>query len=654
MRKMKFNGPGILWIISFAMATVQVMGQDVLKENNQSKFGPFMYKQGSAYRTASGKPGPQYWQNAADYVIKASLDEDAGTLSGNVAITYTNNSPETMEYVWLSMEQNRFTDTSRGTLTTPLGGNRYSGDVDGGYAISKLSARTGRKGATSSKYLIDDTRMQVFLAEPLAAHGGTATISMDFTYKIPQRGMDRMGQLETEEGTIYSLAQWYPKMLVFDDVKGWNVEPYLGAGEFYLGYGDFDYSISVPYDHIVVGSGELVNKKEVLTSQQLQRLDQASKSDKTVFIITEDELNNPAVTRPRTQGRMTWHFKMENTRDVAFASSKAFIWDAARINLPSGKKALAQSVYPKESSGNDAWGRSTEYSKASVEYNSEQWYEYPYPNAVNVASNVGGMEYPGLNFCSSKSKGSGLWGVTDHEFGHNWFPMIVGSNERLYAWMDEGFNTFINHYSTLAFNNGEYPSQLTNPRANLSFYNSPTREGIDTYPDVADGRQNLGMIAYRKPALGLALLREYILGTERFDYAFRSYIKTWAYKHPTPADFFNHMANAAGENLDWFWKSWFYGTGNIDLAINTVVPYQKGYVVVVDNRESIPMPVKILATFEDGSTQNIDLPVEIWMKGNSWAHYFETDKKLKSMIIDPDRILPDINGSNDQWPVVID
>src|SRR5690606_25040206 len=211
-------------------------------------------------------------------------------------------------------------------------------------------------------------------------------ISMDFSFKIPERGMDRMGQQQTTEGTIFSLAQWYPKMLVFDDVKGWNVEPYLGAGEFYLGYGDFDYSITVPYDHIVVGSGELVNKKEVLTSQQLQRLDQASKSDKTVFIITEDELNNPAVTRPRTQGRMTWHFKMENTRDVAFASSKAFIWDAARINLPSGKKALAQSVYPKESSGNDAWGRSTEYSKASVEYNSEQWYEYPYPNAVNVAS----------------------------------------------------------------------------------------------------------------------------------------------------------------------------------------------------------------------------------------------------------------------------
>ncbi len=654
MKKMKFNDLKILWIFSIAMATAQVMGQDVLRENNQSKFGPFMYKQGSAYRTASGKPGPQYWQNAADYIIKATLDEDSGTLSGNVAITYTNNSPESLDYVWLSLEQNRFTEDSRGTLTTPIGGNRYSGDVDGGYAISNLSARSGRRGAVSSKHLINDTRMQVFLAEPIPAKGGTATISMDFVYKIPERGMDRMGKLDTQGGTIFSLAQWYPKMLVFDDVKGWNVEPYLGAGEFYLGYGDFDYSITVPYDHIVVGSGELINKREVLTSEQLQRLDRASKSDQTVFIITEEEVNNPSITRPVNQGTLTWHFKMENTRDVAFASSKAFIWDAARINLPSGKKALAQSVYPKESSGNAAWGRSTEYSKASVEHYSEKWYEYPYPNAVNVASNVGGMEYPGLNFCSYESKGSGLWGVTDHEFGHNWFPMIVGSNERLYAWMDEGFNTFLNHYSTLAFNNGEYPSGLTNPRANLSYYNSPTREGIDTYPDVADGRLNLGMLAYRKPGLGLAILREYILGTERFDYAFKSYIKAWAYKHPTPADFFNHISNAAGENLDWFWKSWFYGTGNIDLAINMVMPYQGGYVVMIDNRESIPMPVKMLATYEDGSTEHINLPVEIWMKGNSWNHFIDTDKTLKSLIIDPDRILPDINSSNDHWPAVVD
>lgn len=647
----KFFGKGILWTFTLLMATGQVLGQKVVRENQQDIFGPFMNRASTVYRTASGNPGPEYWQNGADYSIEARLDEANGTLTGKVEIRYTNNSPEALDFVWLSLEQNRFTETSRGTLTTPLGGNRYSGDVDGGYTLTNLRAQTGKRGKVSSEHLIEDTRMQVFLAEPIPAKGGTATISMDFAYKIPKRGMDRMGQQQTGEGTIYSLAQWYPKMLVFDDVAGWNVEPYLGAGEFYLGYGDFDYSITVPFDHIVVGSGELVNKREVLTAQQIQRLDRAAQSDERVYIITPGEVNDPAVTRPVGQGTLTWKFRMENTRDVAFASSKAFIWDAARINLPSGKKALAQSVYPKESDGQEAWGRSTEYSKASIEHYSEKWYEYPYPNAINVASNVGGMEYPGLNFCSFESTGAGLWGVTDHEFGHNWFPMIVGSNERLYAWMDEGFNTFLNHYSTLAFNGGEYPSQLTQPRGNLNYYTSPTRQGIDTYPDVADDRLNLGMIAYRKPALGLAMLREYILGPQRFDRAFRSYIRAWAYKHPTPTDFFNHMESAAGENLDWFWRGWFHGNGNIDLAINMVSPYGAGYVVVLDNRGDIPMPVKLLATFTDGSTEQIDLPVEIWMKGDRWNHYFKTDKSLKSLMIDPQRILPDINGSNDQWPV---
>ncbi|MCR9228639.1 MAG: M1 family metallopeptidase [Flavobacteriaceae bacterium] len=650
---MKFNKTGIFWSLCFVLASVNVTGQDALREDNQSKFGPFMYRQGSVYRSATGKPGPKYWQNTADYTINVALDDGSHVLKGNMMITYTNNSPETLDFVWMSLEQNRFTETSRGTLTTPIGGDRYAGDVDGGYTISELQAKTGKKSNVSSKYLITDTRMQVFFNEPIPANGGTAEISMEFSFKIPERGMDRMGRLATEEGTIYSLAQWYPKMLVFDDVKGWNVEPYLGAGEFYLEYGDFDYSITVPYDHIVVGSGELVNKREVLTTQQLERLDRASKSDGTVFIITPEEVNDPSVTRPVKSGNVTWHFRIENARDVAFASSKAFIWDAAKINLPSGRKAMAQSAYPRESSGNGAWERSTEYSKASIEHYSRKWFEYPYPNAINVASNVGGMEYPGVNFCSYKSTGRGLWGVTDHEFGHNWFPMIVGSNERLYPWMDEGFNTFINHYSTEAFNDGEYESKLTSPRTSLNYYTSPTRQGIETYPDVADGRINLGMVAYRKPALGLAMLREYILGNERFDNAFRSYIKTWAYKHPTPADFFNHMENVAGENLDWFWKGWFYGNANIDLAINTVVPYEGGYVVVLDNRQAIPMPVKMLATYGDGSTENIDLPVEIWMKGNSWNHYLKTDKTLRSLVIDPERLLPDINSSNDVWPVTV-
>src|SRR5690554_6151118 len=442
---------------------------------------------------------------------------------------------------------------------------------------------------------------------------------MDFEYKVPVKGMDRMGRLDVADGTIYAMAQWYPRVAVFDDVEGWNVEPYLGAGEFYLGYGDFEYHVTVPYDHIVVGSGELINPKDVLTKQQLDRMQQASQSDETVYIVSPDEVNKPEITRPAQQGNLTWKFKINNSRDVAFASSKAFIWDAAKIDLPSGKKAMAQSVYPKESDGQDAWGRSTEYSKASIEHYSEWWYEYPYPVAVNVAADIGGMEYPGLNFCNYNSKGDRLWGVTDHEFGHNWFPMIVGTNERRYAWMDEGFNTFINHYSTLEFNNGEYPSRLNRMRDATGWFVNPNRESIDTYPDVAN-LQNLGMIAYYKPAMGLLLLREYILGEERFDNAFKSYIETWAYKHPQPNDFFNLMENVAGENLAWFWKGWFYGTGNIDIAINEVQSYQGNYIVSLRNKGEIPMPVVIRATFKDGTTEDIKLPVEIWQRGNTWNH----------------------------------
>lgn len=632
----------------FLFQFMQLSAQDVTP-NNQPEYDPIMYRQGSVYRSASGKPGPEYWQNEADYKIDAMLDDAKQTITGKVTITYHNNSPEALEYIWLYVEQNRFTETSRGTLTTPVMGNRYSGDTDGGYTVSSVQAKVGKRGKASNKYLIDDTRMQVYFNEPIPAEKGVATISMNFAFKIPEAGMDRMGRLETDNGIIYSIAQWYPRVAVFDDVKGWNTEPYLGAGEFYLEYGDFDYSVTVPYDHIVVGSGQLENPKEVLTKTEQERFEKAANSEETVYIITPDEVNNPSVTRPVSSGMVTWHFSMDNTRDVSFASSKAFVWDAAKINLPSGNACLAQSVYPKEVAGDNAWGRSTEYVKGSIENYSNQWFEYPYPNAINVASNVGGMEYPGIVFCGVNSTGAGLWGVTDHEFGHIWFPMIVGSNERLYPWMDEGFNTFINHYSTLAFNDGEYPSELTQARSNLGYYTKKNRESIATYPDVVS-TSNLGYTAYFKPAMGMMMLREYILGHDRFDYAFKDYIKTWAYKHPQPSDFFNAMENAAGENLNWFWRGWFYGNGNVDIAINRVQPFRGAYVVMLDNRGDIPMPVKLKVTYTDGTEELKELPVEIWQRGDSWNYLLKTDKELESVEIDPDKLTPDINSSNDVWP----
>jgi hypothetical protein len=632
-------------LLLFSLFSLGALAQEVTK-NNQYLFDDVMYRRGNVYRSASGVPGPQYWQNSASYAIEAELDDKTNILRGRLTMTYTNNSPEPLDYVWMYLEQNRFTEQSRGTLTTPLAGSRYDGDTDGGFKITNVSAKT--KGDASSKHLINDTRMQVFFNTPVAPKGGIATVSMDFEFNIPAEGMDRMGQLPTGKGTIYSVAQWYPRAAVYDDVNGWNTEPYLGAGEFYVEYGDFDYKITVPYDHIVAGSGELINASEVLTKTQQDRLRQASGSDKTVYIITPQEAGNPAVTRPVKSGKVTWHFRMKNTRDVAFATSKAFVWDAARINLPSGKTAMAQSVYNPEAAGNNAWGRSTEYTKGSIEHYSKMWFEYPYPNAVNVASNAGGMEYPGVSFCSARSAGADLWDVTDHEFGHNWFPMIVGSNERRHAWMDEGFNTFINYYSTLAFNNGEYPSDVAKSRNRVQWFKWKGRESIATYPDVARP-MNLAFTAYYKPATGLIMLREYILGHERFDVAFRAYIKNWAYKHPQPTDFFNAMENGAGENLNWFWRGWFLGNENVDLGISKVTEDKGSTIITFINKGGIPMPVVFKITYEDGTAETRTMPVEVWQRGNEWDYLVKSPKKIKTIDIDPGRFLPDIDTADNAW-----
>jgi hypothetical protein len=303
-------------------------------------------------------------------------------------------------------------------------------------------------------------------------------------------------------------------MCVYDDVRGWNTNPYLGASEFYLEYGDFDVSITAPSNHIVVASGELLNPTAVYSTVEQSRLAQAKQSDKTVFIRTAAEVENSSKTV--ATATKTWNYKIKNARDFSWSSSAAFILDAAKINLPSGKKSLAISVYPVESAGDAAWGRSTEYTKASIENYSKRWLEYPYPAATNVAGNEGGMEYPGIVFCSWESKGEDLWGVTDHEFGHIWFPMIVGSNERMFAWMDEGFNTFINSLSSVDFNNGEYKDKPVDMHQRAEVYTSPNLETIMSSPDNMK-EANIGLLAYSKPSSGLVILREQVLGPERFD-----------------------------------------------------------------------------------------------------------------------------------------
>ncbi len=615
-------------------------------------FNPlFNMQPGTEFRAGSGAPGPRYWQNRADYQIGVTLDEAQKTISGEVTITYKNNSPESLNYLWLQLDQNAFADTSRATKTTPITGGRFGNQgFAGGVSLKSVQIEQGKNKFAAVPYTVTDTRMQVRLSEPVKPGGDVIKVKIAYSFAIPEYGSDRMGQLTRKDGIIYEIAQWYPRMCVYDDVQGWNVLPYLGAGEFYLDYGDYEYAVTVPWDHIVTGSGELLNPNDVLTSEEVKRLAQASRSDKTVIIRGKNEVTN-ANTRPMQSGTLTWRFRCQNTRDVAWASSKAFVWDAARINLPSGKTALAQSVYPAESATDDSWNRSTEYVKGCIEFYSKYLYEYSYPVATNVAGVVGGMEYPGIVFCDHKDKKGSLWNVTDHEFGHNWFPMIVGSNERKFPWMDEGFNTFINTLSTANFNNGEYNNErgTMHDVAPALFYPS---EPIMTIPDVQQPRA-LGILAYYKPGMGLKLLRESILGPERFDYAFRKYVDRWAFKHPMPQDFFRSMENAAGEDLGWFWRGWFYETWKLDQAVKDVRyvdgSASKGALISIENLDRLAMPVTVEVTEENGKKGRVNLPVEIWQRGATWTFRYDSTSPVKSVVLDPDEKLPDVNEKNNTW-----
>ncbi|MGB1393793.1 MAG: M1 family metallopeptidase [Flavobacteriaceae bacterium] len=639
-------------------STLVAQEKEASNYNYNDAFGHDFYtKNGTATRSASGKPGHAYWQNSADYKIDVNLNESTKEISGSETITYTNNSPDALDFLWMQLDQNLFKIDSRGKSIVPIRGSR-NGDkgqnFDGGYGINtiQLIYKKGRRSTeVNTTYTIVDTRMKVNLPKALEANGGTVGIKIDFSFTSPDYGSDRMGVLETKNGRVFTLAQWYPRMCVYDDVSGWNTLPYLGAGEFYLEYGTFDVNITAPSTHIVVCSGALLNPSEVYTQEQQKRLKKAEASDTTVMIRSESEVTQPS-SRPTNSPTLTWKFRIENSRDVAWASSAAFILDAARINLPSGKKSLAMSAYPVESVGQDGWSRSTEYTKASVEHYSEKWLEYPYPAAINVAGNEGGMEYPGIVFCNYESKTARLWGVTDHEFGHIWFPMIVGSNERLHAWMDEGFNTFINSLSTDAFNNGEYKERKTNMHQMSSVFVNDRLEPIYTSPDNVKER-NLGVLAYYKPSMGLVLLREQILGPERFDEAFTAYINRWAYKHPTPDDFFRTMENVAGEDLRWFWRSWFINSWKLDQAV-TGVKYVKndpaqGAIITIENLEQMPMPVVIELKTKSGNVTRKTLPVEIWKRNVSWEFKVDTTEELAKVVIDPDYVLPDVNSLNNKW-----
>ncbi len=616
-------------------------------------------------RGADGMPGAGYWQNRADYQIHATLDPATKTLAGEEVVTYANNSPGALDMLWLQLDQNIYRADARAKRARDDTGRpgRFDGSTAG---VTIDAVEVEQAGVMKpADHLVSDTRLRVDLARPLAA-GGRLRLRITWHYEVPGLFGGRTAWGRAKAGEIYDIAQWYPRMAVYDDQRGWDTAPYLNQ-EFYLEYGDFDYWITLPADMIVAGSGALQNPEEVLTATERARLDQARRSDATVPIVAPAEAGS-AATRPRQGGTLTWHFRMENTRDVAFTASPVFAWDAARINLPGGRSALAMSVYPAESQGRDRWGRSTEYLKDAVERFSRRWYPYPWPVAVNVAGPATGMEYPGILFDGIDDAGKELFWISAHEIGHSWFPMIVGFDERRHAWMDEGFNTFIDTYESDDFNHGEYAPKRDsefapgggNPADEiLPILADPTAPPILTRSDTIIEKWR-HPVTYFKSALGLKLLREEILGPERFDPAFRRFIAAWAYKHPQPSDFFRAMESAAGEDLSYWWRGWYANNWQLELAVTKIAYVDgdpaRGATVTVESRDRLVMPATLRIEFADGTRRDIALPAETWIRQAATAIHVDTVSPIAAATIDPDHKLPDRDRANNRMagPAVAD
>ena len=610
-----------------------------------SMFAPLALPPGNQFRSGSGAPGPKYWQNHADYDIKASLDTTSKTLTGSLKLKYTNNSPDSLRFIWLQLEQNAFKDKSLNSFIFPQESRFGARGFEGGDVIDRFDQLLGSR-RVSVKRRPNETTMKVDLAEPLAP-GKAATFDVAWHFLIPEHGADRMGR----EGSLYELAQWYPRVSVYDDLRGWNTEPYLGQGEFYLEYGDFNVEITLPSGYIVASTGTLTNPRDVLTSTQIARLAQAIKSATPVNIVTLAEIQSGAA-RPRgTAGTLTWKFSAKMVRDVAWAASPEYLWDASGWN-----GILAQAYY--RPSAIDPWKDAADQTRMSLDEYSTRWYKYPWPQMSAVEGPISGMEYPMLVMEAKSNDKYDLFNVVTHEIGHNWFPMLVGSNERVYMWQDEGFNTFINTFSE-ARRYPEKGDQMTRALGERQYVEGAQAQNVDVPIDVMPDRIDprlLGLAAYVKPSVGLQLLRQEIMGPAAFDDAFRTYIERWAFKHPSPADFYRTMEDVGGKRLDWFWREWFKENPHFDQAIDTVVtsksPQGANVVTVVyGNRARGVLPIHARFTYSDGTVENYDYPAEVW--STNTTHYMRRytigNKTLARIELDADKRLLDVDRTNNVW-----
>jgi hypothetical protein len=532
-------------------------------------------------RTASGAPGPKYWQQRADYEIAVEIDDDKQRLIGSETITYTNNSPDSLNYLWLQLDANIFAKDSDSRLTAPappldkiefqaMEGLKLQQTFDGGMKVTEVKDATGNP----LKHTIVKTMMRIDLPKPLLS-GESTKFSIAWNYAINDATliMSRTGfeYFPEDKNYIYELAHWFPRMAAYTDSTGWQHKQYLGMGEFTLEFGNYLVRITVPEDHIVGASGVLMNPEEVLSSTQRDRLEQAKTTAKPVFIVTPDEAKANETHKPT--GKKTWIYKADNVRDFAFANSRKFIWDAQQHSID-GNSVMAMSLYPKE--GEPLWSKySTPAIIHTLNVYSKYTFRYPYPTAISVNGPVGGMEYPMICFNGPRPEKDGTYSkitkyalisVIIHEVGHNFFPMIVNSDERQWTWMDEGINTFLQYLSEQEWEE-DYPSRRGEPKDIVDYMKSTNQVPIMTN---SESILQFGNNAYAKPATALNILRETILGRELFDFAFKEYARRWMFKRPQPADFFRTIEDASGVDLDWFWHGWFYTTDHVDVSIENL------------------------------------------------------------------------------------
>lgn len=681
----------------------------------------------NVYRTASGAPGHLYWQQKADYQIEVELNDELQQIQGTETIIYHNYSPDKLAYLWIQLDQNirhpeSMTPKIRENKIDNQGLNLWSlnqlyTSFDGGFNIEYVTNEKNIVYPTT----INHTMMRVDLKEPLLTNQ-SCTLKIKWWYNINDRmkygGRSGYEFFPEENNYLYTIAQFFPRMAVYNDVEGWQNKQFLGAGEFALPFGDYDVKITLPADMVVGATGLIQNMNEVLSEVQIKRLEEAKNSDKPIFIITEAEARENEKGKVRT--KRTWHFQAENVRDFGFAASRKFIWDAQGVKF-GDRTVLAMSLYPKE--GNPLWEKySTKAVAHTLEVYSRFTFDYPYPVAYSVHSQDIGMEYPMICFNFGRPQKDGTYsdqlkyrmlGVIIHEVGHNFFPMIINSDERQWTWMDEGLNTFLQYIAETKWEDEtgkRFPSRR-GPAENIIPYMAGDKKFISPIMTNSESIHQFGNNAYGKPATALNILRETIMGHELFDYAFKTYAQRWMFKHPTPADFFRTMEDASAVDLDWFWHGWFYTTDHVDISLNKVQEFQltklspksnqnkmvkkakkmekKGlidpvlnsslkakdipatynkfieglneeqkellkndfyyYQLDFENVGGLVMPIILEFTYDDNTKEILYIPAEIWRKNNEVSKVFVSNKRILKISVDPNKKTADINVLNNLW-----